>query len=267
MPILQKLGSTVETTNKYLLTPAIFLLTAAVSVYTAITKNQMDKQNAIITEETAKIQNAAKSIESELAEKEFENNLKFQMYTEVKEAISDTNSKKQKVVLSLVNEMLADDSTFREKLITILLASSQVNVSVKEEQNRIELRKERFESGFQDSFPVFTIDILYSDDLAKKVSVKAESVSKLLQEKYPSYNIRLRCLPREINARKAFRFGRNEIRYNKTDSTLDYAIQKELLAANLITEDTVKLKEGIGPRNSEGPKNYMTLFIKTVSQN
>ncbi len=256
-----------EETNKYFVVPILALLTGIVGLYTNMAKTEMEEKLTAVSVETAKIESAAKSLEAQIAEQEFKSDLKIQMYGEVKEAISDTNVKRQKAVLLLVNEMLADDSVFREQLITILLASSEIDASVKEEQNKREIRNRRFEEQLLDSFPVFTIDVFYSEDWAKTSTTKAEKVSKLLKEKYPGYAIRLRCLPREINARKGFRFGSDEIRYSKKDSVLAAGIQKELIQAKLISEDSLKLKEGIGPRNAEGPKNYMSLFIrKTYSK-
>ena len=67
-----------------------------------------------------------------MKEREFRNELKIQMYSEVKEAISKNDEKLKSVVLLMVNEMLADASLFREKLITILLASPTTSVAAKE---------------------------------------------------------------------------------------------------------------------------------------
>ena len=148
------------------------------------------------------------------------NNLKIQMYGEVKEAISQDDEKLQNAVLLLVNEMLADDTLFREKLITILLASPNVDTSVKNTQKKIEEKTNKFVSEERTvSTDKFTIDIFYLEDIIEEAKPRAEEIMAALNEKLgEKFQIRLRRLPRNINAKSGYRISANEIRYEKEEN-------------------------------------------------
>ncbi len=71
-----------------------------------------------------KLDTLSKKIDNELRVKEFDNNLKMTIYSEVKDAIQQKDTALQNATLIVINEMLRDDSVFREKLKTVLFASS-----------------------------------------------------------------------------------------------------------------------------------------------
>ena len=107
-----------ENLNKYWATPAIAIVGGILGIYFSIISKGLES-------EAQRIEIIATQLESDIRQNEFKNDLKIQMYGEVKEAIASEDEKLQNAVLLLVNEMLADDSTFREQLITILLFLTQ----------------------------------------------------------------------------------------------------------------------------------------------
>ena len=70
-----------ENLNKYWATPMIAIVGGLLGVYFSVVKNSLET-------EAAKLQNTATEISTELKQREFYNDLKIQMYSEVKEAIS-----------------------------------------------------------------------------------------------------------------------------------------------------------------------------------
>ena len=88
--------------------------------------------NAIITtsnyfiyeKKTIELNDNYLRIENELRPREFDNNLKLTLYKEVKDAITKKDSTIQQATLIMVNNMLDYDSIFREKLINVLLQST-----------------------------------------------------------------------------------------------------------------------------------------------
>lgn len=109
--------SVLEKLNSRWVTP-LFAIIAV--VYGFIFKINSDKLDTYSME----LNNLSKKIENELRVKEFDNNLKMTIYGEVKEAIQQKDTALQNATLIVINEMLKDDSAFREKLKTVMFASS-----------------------------------------------------------------------------------------------------------------------------------------------
>lgn len=254
---MRKLLDLLEQANRLLVAPLLALVGGMLGLYYTVVKDRLEAQGRAI-------ENTAKVIETELSVREFENNLKVQMYGEVKNAIADDNPKLQKAVLLLVNEMLADprDTAFREKLITVLLASPQVGASVREAQDSIESVAAVFQSdeARRDSANL-TLDIFYTDDLLAESRPRAQGFAKAWSLRRPRDVVRVRLLPRLINARAGYRISANEIRYESDEA----AVAREILA--------LARSSGLFPREMPRPReihpahptpNYVTLFIRNM---
>jgi len=159
-----------EKINKYWATPIIAIVGGVLGVYFTIETNSLETK-------TRNLENAAVQIESEIKQREFENNIKFQMFNEVKEAITKDDKIIQNAVLILVNDMLADDSLFREKLISVLFASPNTDESVKKAQQEIEVKTKEFvkaeELNVSDKFAV---DVFYLEDIIDEAKPRAKQI-------------------------------------------------------------------------------------------
>ena len=196
-------------------------------------------------------------------QKEFKNNLKIKMYGEVKEAITQDDEKLQNAVLLLVNEMLADDSIFKEQLITILLASPNIDESVKKNQNTYELKSEEFAiEEKQLNTGKFVIDVFYLEDIINEAKNNEQKIVNALQKELPdNYQIRLRLLPLNINAKSGYRISSNQIRFENDESETANKILT-IIENEKIFELEQLQKKIINPKNKT--PNYLSVFVRNM---
>lgn len=242
-----------ENLNKYWATPVIAIVGGLLGLYFSIVKHGLDTQ-------AANLQNTALRIETQLKEKEFTNDLKLHMYSEVKEAITHNDKKLQSAVLLIVNELLADDSAFRDKLVYLLHASPNTSDSVKVEIQKIEKKENAFYTEqVMKPQQTFTIDVFYIEDVLKEALPRANQVKKLLDAHYPDYQVRLRMLPKSINARSGYRIESNEIRFDDEEKDLAQKIQQLLKTSGIFKLEQPRLREV-----SKVTPNYMSVFVRNM---
>jgi len=245
-----------ENLNKYWVTPIIAIIGGILALYFTIIKDKMEA-------DAQRIENVALKIESDLKQREFNNNLKIQMYSEVKDAITKNDEKLQNAVLLLVNEMLADDSLFREQLITILLASPNVNESVRRKQQDIQSKVEQFNNEErQISANDFIIDVFYTEDMINESKPRANKIVRLLNHELGNnYKVRLRILPMNINAKSGYRITANEIRYEDEETKLANKIHKLIMDNNIFEREQPRMKK---IRPIKKTPNYLSIFVRNM---
>ncbi|MFB6342638.1 hypothetical protein ACE1ET_12995 [Saccharicrinis sp. FJH62] len=244
-----------ENLNKYWVTPAVAIVGALLGLYFTLVKNNLET-------EAAKISNSAAKIEAEIKQKEFSNNVKIQMYSEVKEAIMSDDNKLQDAVLLLVNEMLADDSLFREQLIRILIASPNVDNSVKLKQKEIEVQTKEFIQKEKSKLAGnFTVDVFYLEDILNEAKPRADKITQLLNDKFPDYRIRTRVLPRTVNAKSGYRISSNQIRFEKDERKEAEQILELIKKKGIFQLEQPELLE-INPTTKT--PDYMSIFVRNM---
>ncbi|MGI6343298.1 MAG: hypothetical protein ACOXZ9_10040 [Bacteroidales bacterium] len=230
------------------LPPSFFTIIAGIFIFV----------NFIFYEKTnKKLNNDKIKIENELRLLEFENNLRLTLYKEVKEAIVQKDTIMQKATLLVVNEMLDDDYIFRDKLINVLLQSTNSQKLIKTQQ-RIDTFQEEQMSIESDKF---TIDIFYLEDILDEAKPLAEKVYYLLCTKYPQYSIRKRLLPSSINSKIGYQIDFNQIRYdiNTYEKLVAEDILFEIQKNNIFKKEQPTL-QGI----NNDTKNYLSIFIRNI---
>jgi hypothetical protein len=186
----------------------------------------------------------AKQLDQTIREREFANGLRFKVFEEVKNALNDTNGKMQEVVKVMVEQMLVDDSSFQQKMISVLLASRSIKESVKNDVEQTQLYEEEEDNIAhsealhqitQDaaSFGKYRVDVFYLEDQLPNSKGKAELAVKELKQKYPNFIIKLRLLPQSINARESYRIDGLEMRYEKEEYQIAKEINQYLQAKNV----------------------------------
>ena len=225
--------------------PIIF--TGITVVLTLVNYFLYDRANRELT-------NAKLQIENELRPREFENNLRLTLYKEAKEAIGQKDTSMQKVALLVINEMLKDDSVFRERLITILLQSTNSQKLIETQQQFDVFQQEEQIVIKSDQF---TIDVFYLEDKLKETEQRAEAIYSVLSSKYPTYTIRKRLLPQSINARTGYRIENNQIRYNTKDEPIVTKVLKEIQSSGISSLEQYELDTVRSNR-----KNYMSIFVR-----
>ncbi|MDH5484546.1 MAG: hypothetical protein OEY43_04845 [Gammaproteobacteria bacterium] len=245
-----------EDLNKYYSTPLIAIAGGLLGLYFMVIKDNL----AI---EASEIKNAVDRIDSELREREFSNALKIQMYQEVKAAISQNDPKLQNAVLLLVNELLADDPLFKDKLITVLLASPNTNEIVIKEQKAIEVKnREYLDKEVSKSVTErVTIDVFYLEDIMNEARPRAQAIVNVLSSEYPDYRIRLRLLPRAVNARSGYRIDENQIRFEQAEKALAIRLAALIKDKNIFQLEQLRLNE-INPQKAT--PNYISMFVRNM---
>lgn len=239
--------------NKYWVAPTIAIVGGLLGLYFSVVKQKLENQ-------ATNLANTATRIETELKEREFTNTLKIQMYSEVKDAIAKKDKQLQNAVLLIVNEMLEDDSLFRDKLITILLSSPNTDDSVRVEQQRMEDRAVRFrKEETQIAENKFTIDVFMLEDLQQEAAPRVDRIIALLTEKFPNYQIRKRILPRSINARSGYRVAQNEIRFEAEEEPIARQVHDIILANHVFQFEQPRLK-----MITHKTPNYISVFVRNM---
>ena len=241
-----------ERINTTWVTPILAIITA---IYGFIFKMNNDK----LTEASLKLNNLKTQVDTELKQKEFNKNLKMTIYKEVKEAISKKDTGLQNATLIVVNEMLKDDSALREKLKTVLFASSNAKDLIKVQKNIDQFAETDIQTKFQIQTGTFTIGVFYLEDIPGESIPCADKVFALLKSKYPGYNIRKRLLPKEVNARSGYRIDSNQIRYEPKESSTASEIKSIIAAGNIF-----KNEEPILRTTTNVTPNYISIFVRNI---
>ncbi len=246
--------SFLEKLNSKWVTP-LFAIIAIVYGFMFKVNNDKLQQNA------NELDYLSKQIENELRVKEFDNNLKMMIYSEVKEAITKKDSALQNATLIVINEMLKDDTLFREKLKTVLFASSNSKqlIAVQEKIDQFSSEQKDMVKPSASSIG-YKIDVFYLDDIVDEAKPRAEKIVKLLEKRYPENTVRLRLLPKEVNAQVGYRISANQIRFEPGESEL----AKEVL--EVIQQNSVfKLEQPVMHEiNYYKSPNYISIFVRNM---
>lgn len=235
---------------KYIILPALTVLTAYNTVVTDKAKSQLEL-------EAQRLQNISAQIQNDLKTKEYEKQIKFDLYKEVKEAVKKS-PEEQKVVSIFVIEMLADAPDLKNNFLNILKYTTN-NPEVRIFLEKNEKEETKFNNEQTSAPSAFTIDVFYVDDTRPLSKGLAEQAAERLKKHFPAtYQIRTRLLPRSINAQGAYKISRNEIRFQEVER----AIAMEALT---VLDESPKLMDLEAPYLREtvhNTPNYISIFIR-----
>lgn len=244
---------------KYVIAPSVSIIVSVSGLYFGIIKGQLENT-------AQELKNAATAIETQLKQREFDNDLKMKMYLEVKEATLKKDKDLQQAVLLIINELLADDSTFRDKLVTLLTSSPNTHDSVIVIQKMIEAVEKKFvaeqEQLLLSNDKKFIIDIFYLEDILSESKPRATKILTLLKQKYPNYQIRLRLLPRIVNARSGYRISENQLRYDSDEESQAKEILQLIIDNNIFSNEQPLLK--MVNQKANKSNNYLSIFVRNM---
>lgn len=258
--------SILEILNQKWVTPLFAIITTALGCYFYFITKNIDIQKA-------KLENLEKRLNTELRQKEFNNTLKITLYKEVKEAIKSGDSNVQNATKIIVNELLQEDTVFREKLKTILISNAKNPAAMLKKENLNNYILETFANKKKSDSTViiknatFKIDIFYLEEttaLLNEAKPRAEKLYTLLKQYYPKYTINIRLFPKEINAKAGYRIGSNQIRYEP--KTNEQKIAEDVLnKISSYEKQTSKIFDLETPKLypvSNKTSNYISIFIR-----
>jgi hypothetical protein len=250
---------------------AVFaVLTAYNTFMTQWTQAKLDKAQKELDTAQSKLEIQSIAIDNFIKKKEFESNLKFKIYDEVKEAVIKKDKQLQDVVVIIVNEMLADDSTFKSKMNKLLLGSPYTDASVKTDIIKTQIAETEFSRmkasmAMMDSTGMhsrrLTIDVFYLEDILQESVPRADKIVDELKKKYPAALVRKRLLPRSVNAQSGYLVSSNQIRFMNSQKVLAAEIQ------GLITEKKIFQLEQLQlhpVRGNTGSVNYIGIYVRNM---
>jgi hypothetical protein len=227
---------------------------------------------------SSKLEAEGKKLENLIMQREFENELRFKIFDEVKLAITDTDSNLQEVVKVMIEAVLVEDSAFQERMRTVLLASRNTATSVKKDIQNTEQYKQvqaeliqtssmhqkstsQSQGNLQGAIAKekFRIDVFYLEDIVAESKPRAEQVVKLLQGSDFGFEVRLRLLPKSINARQGYRIDFNQIRYGKKEKSMAETIQELIESKGIFEHEQPKLLKV--KTEADG---YISVFVRNM---
>lgn len=238
---------------KYI-TPIIAIAAAIHSFWFTVQKSELETKSMAI-------ENKYKTIQSELLQIEFQNEIKMNLYKEVKEAIN-ADSNIQKATLLAISEFFKNDSSgFGIKLQNILLGSAKSTTGAQNSrlmilQSQIDTTSiEASAKGIKED--QFRIDVFYLEDILVESKPRAEKIVEKIRAHYPKYDVRLRLLPKIINSGKSYRIDRNQIRCEQEEFDKANEINKLITTSKIFENEQIV----INPIKYKTP-SYISVFVR-----
>lgn len=259
---------------KTIVLAVLALLTAWNTYTTQVTQNKLKITEAQLDTAKQKLEiqeniltNQKLALDTELRQREFGNNLKFKLYEEVRNAISGKDPRVQDAVVLIINEMLADDSLYRGKLSNILLHSNNTAEAVKTSIIDTQKAELQFEVDQRKAFSTskstsatrtaFTIDVFYLEEKSNEAQPHATQIADLLRQHYPDYTIRVRLLPRSVNARSGYGINFNQVRFEQQETSVAKEVIDVIRGSNILSAEPP-----VGHPVSNVTRNYMSVFVR-----
>lgn len=217
-----KLTDIIDKLNNKWVTPIMAMVTAIYGFIFTTHFNQLKIQES-------KLNQIQTSMNTKLQEKGFVNNLRLTLYEEVKESMKSKDTNQQKMTLLLVDELLKEDTTFRDKLVTLVLTHSNSPSLVKDQEEFINFKEvEKPVEG------KWNISVFWLEDVPQEAQPRAEKVAKLIQQKYPTVHVRVRKLSKMVNSKEGYRISQNIIRAEEGETKFANDIAKLINSSDIL---------------------------------
>ena len=217
-----KIADIIEKLNNKWVTPVMAIVTAVYGFIFTVHFNQLKTQES-------KLSQLQTSMNTKLQEKGFINNLRLTLYQEVKQSMKTNDTNQQKITLLLVDELLKEDTTFRNKLITLVLAHSNSPSLVKEQEEFMNFKE--VETPIQGKW---NVTVFWLEDIPQEAQPRAERVAQLIRQKYPTVHVKVRKLSKMVNSKEGYRIGQNIIRAEKHEIKFANDIAKLINSTNIL---------------------------------
>mgnify|MGYP003349570165 CR=1 FL=1 len=237
----------IERLNNKWVTPIMAIVTTVYGFIFTIHFNQLKTQES-------KLNQIQTSVNTNLQEKGFVNNLRLTLYQEVKQSMKTNDTNQQKITLLLVDELLSEDTNFRNKLVTLVLSHSNSPTLVKQQQEYMD-----FDEDEEPSNGKWTISVFWLEDIPTESSVRAEKVAKLIREKYPQVNVKVRRLPKIVNSKDGYRITQNLIRAEKSEMKFAKTIANLINSTDILPSEKIRVVNSITKSN----QNF-SIFIRNM---
>jgi hypothetical protein len=249
--------SVLEKLNIKIMAPIIAIIISIYTLFDTVRSSEFKNSLQKIDSTSKKLNNIRTETETRIKEQDFNNQLKFKLFEEVKYAVNNKSDKNDELVTLMVYSLL--DSTeidFQKSLLSLLQTKESeviTNLTTKNSSfidvQNTELEKDKT-----------NIDVFYLDDMIQESKIRATQIVDILKKNYPNSSIRLRLLPKTVNVQSGYRIDSNQIRYEKeTEESLALKI-KALVDNNKVFQ---KEKLILHPVRNKTP-NYISIFVRNM---
>jgi len=242
-----KISNFIDILNNKWVTPIVTIITGIYGMVFTIYLNKMDIQEK-------KLNQIETNVNTKIREKEFVNNLRLTLYEEVKQSMKTNDTNQQKITLLLIDELLKEDIEFRDKLITLVLSHNNSPSLVKHQKDFMDFSET--ESMKTNSW---NINVYWLEDIPSESRPRAEKIVKIIQEKYPNINVRLKKLSKLVNSKKGYRITQNMIRAEKDEMFLATDIMKLINQTNVLEKEKLILV-----KSNVKTKLIFSIFVRNM---
>jgi hypothetical protein len=242
-----KISNFIDILNNKWVTPIVTIITGIYGMVFTIYLNKMDIQEK-------KLNQIETNVNTKIREKEFINNLRLTLYEEVKQSMKTNDTNQQKITLLLIDELLKEDIEFRDKLITLVLSHNNSPSLVKHQKDFMDFSET--ESMKTNSW---NINVYWLEDISSESRPRAEKIVKIIQEKYPNINVKLKKLSKLVNSKKGYRISQNMIRAEKDEMFLATDIMKLINQTNVLEKEKLILV-----KSNVKTKLIFSIFVRNM---
>jgi hypothetical protein len=242
-----KISNFIDILNNKWVTPIVTIITGIYGMVFTIYLNKMDIQEK-------KLNQIETNVNTKIREKEFVNNLRLTLYEEVKQSMKTNDTNQQKITLLLIDELLKEDIEFRDKLITLVLSHNNSPSLVKHQKDFMDFSET--ESMKTNSW---NINVYWLEDISSESRPRAEKIVKIIQEKYPNINVKLKKLSKLVNSKKGYRISQNMIRAEKDEMFLATDIMKLINQTNVLEKEKLILV-----KSNVKTKLIFSIFVRNM---
>jgi hypothetical protein len=242
-----KIIDIIDKLNNKWVTPIVAMITAIYGMVFGFYFNKINLQEK-------KLKQVETSLNTKLREKEFINNLRLTLYQEVKQSMKTQDTNQQKITLLLIDELLKEDTSFRDKLVTLVLSHTTSATLIKE-QNEFMTFNEN-EKQIQGRW---NISVFWLEDIPEESKPRAEKIATLIKEKYPNTNVNVRKLSKMINSKSGYRISQNLVRAEKSEYRFATDIINLVNRTNILENEKLILTNS----NTNSFQNF-SIFIRNM---
>jgi hypothetical protein len=242
-----KITNIIDRLNNKWVTPIMAIVTAIYGFFITVHFNQLKTQES-------KLSQLQTSMNTKLQEKGFINNLRLTLYQEVKQSMKTNDTNQQKITLLLVDELLKEDTNFRNKLVTLVLSHSNSPTLVKEQQEFME-----FKEAEKPIKGKWNITVFWLEDIPKESKPRAEKVANLIRQKYPTVQVKVRKLSKMVNSKQDYRISQNLVRAEQNEMKIATDVTNLINSSDILPLEKLVLSRSI----TKSHQNF-SIFIRNM---
>ena len=242
-----KVTDVIEKLNNKWVTPIMAIVTTIYGFIFTVHFNQLKTQES-------KLNQIQSSVNTKIQEKSFINNLRLTLYQEVKQSMKTNDTDQQKITLLLVDELLKEDTNFRNKLVTLVLSHSKSPTLIRDQHEYDNFKEEE-----PSTKGIWTISVFWLEDIPSESQSRAEKIANLIKEKYPTVNVKVRRLSKMVNSKEGYRIGQNLIRAEKNELKFANDIAKLINSTNILPMEKILVSQS----STKSNQNF-SIFIRNM---